>query len=156
MNHGEDVSLAFTMAYDFNACTKVWDAFYINLPGGIYGVDNDNEGNFIVAAYDNAGSEYILKHSANGALPTIWKFTIQEDVGNRIGQGGISFGFNDEYISVYSTLKLKTFRHSPLSSPGDPLQNGKLLDMSEDKFAINGGKIFSAITKDNIQVVSVR
>ena len=155
MNTASDVSLAFTMAYDFNACTKVWDAFYINLPGGIYGVDTDNQGNFIVAAYDNAGSEYILKHTASGALPTIWKFSIQEDAfnSNRIVQGGIFFGFNDEWISAYSSLQLKTFRHSPISTI-DPSQNGKLFDMSS--FTALGGKIFAVVTRFNLQVVALR
>ena len=73
---GQDVSIAFTLAYDLKACTKVWNAFYINLPDGILGVDTDNEGNFVVAGYDGKGTEYILRHKANGELPQIWKFDV--------------------------------------------------------------------------------
>ena len=73
---GEDVAFAFTLAYDFIDCRKVWNAFYINLPMGFRGVDVDNDGNFIVAGYDGRGSEYILKHDKTGAIPDVWKYNV--------------------------------------------------------------------------------
>ena len=48
----QPVYLGFTLAYDFDECIKLWNAMYINIPGGFYGVDVNNEGTFIVAGYD--------------------------------------------------------------------------------------------------------
>ena len=75
---GEDVTLGFTLAYDFTLCTKLWNAMYINIPGGFYGIDIDDEGYFVVAGYDNSNNEYILKHNNNGAIPSIWKFDVTQ------------------------------------------------------------------------------
>ena len=74
MTAGQDVSLSFTLAYDFNECRKIWNAFYVNLPGGILGVDTDADGNFVVVGYDGNGLEYILRHKASGEFPQIWRF----------------------------------------------------------------------------------
>ena len=52
MNDGREwVTISFVLAYDFDACIKVWDAFYINL-NSIRGVDVDDSGNFVVAGYN--------------------------------------------------------------------------------------------------------
>ena len=94
MTQGEPVSLSFTLAYDFDACLKVWDAFYINLSGGILGVDSDSQGNFVVAGYDANNIEYIIRHSVNGDLPNVWKQNSAE-TGGKILPGGINFCLND-------------------------------------------------------------
>ena len=117
MKPDENVSIAFTLAYDFNACKKVWDAFYINLPGGILGVDADSEGNFVVAAYDGVGMEYILRHRADGGLPQIWKFDVSQD--GMIVPGGIYFAYNNEWICTYSPTLFKAFRHNQVSTHPD-------------------------------------
>ena len=96
------MKLSFTLAYDFKACRKVWDAFYVNLSGGILGVDSDQEGNFIVAGYDELGFEYIFRHTATGELPTIWKFDVSA-TGGPIVEGGVHFAFNDEYICAFNS-----------------------------------------------------
>ena len=52
MNDGREyATISFVLAYDFKACVKVWDAFYINL-NSIRGVDVDDAGNFVVAGYN--------------------------------------------------------------------------------------------------------
>ena len=119
MQVGQDVSIAFTLAYDFQACRKVWDAFYINLPGGIRGVATDKSGNFVVAGYDGLGTEYILRHKASGEIPDVWTFTGEESA--QITPGGINFAFNDEWIVTLSPFIYKFFRHDPL--PEDPARD---------------------------------
>ena len=90
---GEDVAFAFTLAFDFIECRKVWNAFYINLPGGFKGVDTDNSGNFVVVGYDGKGNEYILKHDKSGSIPDVWKFDVSE-YGEAL-PGAIDFNFGD-------------------------------------------------------------
>ena len=141
------MKLSFVLAYDFEACRKVWDAFYANLSGGILGLDSDKEGNFIVAGYDESGFEYVFRHTSTGQLPTIWKFDVSAS-GGPIVPGGIHFAFNDEYICLFSPLLYKQYRYD---QPSDfdfqiPVYN----------YAALGGALFRAASGDNIMVLGYR
>ena len=84
------------MAYDYDACIKVWDAFYINL-SSIRGVDVDDDGNFVVAGYNEGeNEEYIMRHKRDGSVPDVWRFHSEY----QIVAGGIAFSFNAEWIDT--------------------------------------------------------
>ena len=119
------MTISFVLAYDFDACIKVWDAFYINLDS-IRGVDVDDAGNFVIAGYNGYNEEWIMRHKHDGSIPDVWRFT-----GEPIVAGGIAFGFRAEWIDTYSPTVFKTFRHQPLSSPASPLDNAKQLRLND-------------------------
>ena len=95
---GQDVPFAFTLAYDFEKCTKIWNALYINLPMGFRAVDVDSNGNFMVVGYNDKGYEYILRH-VPGNLPDVWKLNVRiyepEQHDKIIFPGGAKFAFYD-------------------------------------------------------------
>ena len=128
----------------------MWDAFYINL-NSIRGVDVDDAGNFVIAGYNGDNEEWIMRHKHDGSIPDVWKFT-----GEHIVEGGIAFGFRAEWIDTYSPTIFKSFRHQPLSSPASPLDNAKQLRLNDGVYVEEGGKIFYAATKSNLQVIGLR